>query len=91
MKNAPFKAVVEQSPETDDRRPRFLRDMHDREDIVDVHGYKTVANGGRPRPQVATVRMPLANAFAPFGVVNNEVLKNGKTKIESNFAKAKQS
>ena len=48
MKKQPFKAVVEQSPETDDRRPRFLRNINDPEDIVDVHGYKTVTNGGRP-------------------------------------------
>ena len=76
MKKPPLKAVVEQSPETDDRRPRFLWNMNDPEDIVDVHGYKTVTKGGRPRPQVATVGMHLANAFAPLGVVNDEVSKN---------------
>ena len=80
MKKPPFKAVVEQSPETDDRRPRFLRNMNDPEDIVDVHGYKTVTKGGRPRPQVATVGMHLANAFAALGGVNSDskIAEDGK-------------
>ena len=76
MRKPPLKTVVEQNQETDNRRPRFAWNVNDPDDIVDVHGFKTVTKGGRPRPHVATMGMHLANAFTPLGAINDEVLKD---------------
>ena len=72
MRKPPLKTVVEQNQETDNRRLRFAWNVNDPDDIVDVHGFKTVTKGGRPRPYVATMGMHLANAFTPLSRMDDD-------------------
>ena len=66
-KKPPLKSVVEQN-----QGPRFAWNVNDPNDIVDVHGFKTVTKGGRPRPHVVTMGMHITNSFASLGSINNE-------------------
>ena len=66
-KKAPIKSVVEQ--EANRGAPLFTWNVNDPEDNVDIYGFKTVKKGGRPRPQVATIGMHLANSFASLGAI----------------------
>ena len=66
-KKPPLKSVVEQN-----QGPRFAWNVNDPNDIVDVHGFKTVTKGGRPRPHVVTMGMHITNSFASLGSIDNE-------------------
>ena len=67
MKRPPLKSI-NKLPTT----RAFFGNSNDNDHNVDKWGFKKVVNGGRPRPQTATLGMHLVNAFGVSGSIHED-------------------